>query len=209
MFQSVMVEGARERNAKYRPQRFHEDLTIEPVPAGQLGQAYLKGLRSHLAKLLSPAGVAQLDRAATLATTAKQQGHTLWAWMFGHYPPYVPGTPGDPGEWSALSGKVTAATLEPKLRPGDVLLHIGYTAVPTAELAAAKQAGAKSVIVVAGSADGQPPKDANQADVWIDPGWVFGDAEVSVPGYDVDLIPPSGVIEIAVYWMLVAETAGR
>lgn len=209
MFQSVMVEGARDRNKKYRPLRFHDDLKVDPIPAGQLGEAYLKGLRSHLATLLSPTGMAQLERAATLAATAKQAGHTLWAWMFGHYPPYVPGTPGDPGEWSAISGRVKAATLTEKLKPGDLLLHIGYTAVPTEELAAAKQAGAKSIIVVAGSADGKPPEGYDQADVWIDPGWVFGDAEISVPGYDIKVLPPSGVIEIAVFWMVVAETAAR
>ena len=43
------------------------------------------------------------------------------------------------------------------------------------------------------------------ADINISGCWPYGDALVQVPGYDVSILPPSGVIQSAAYWMLVAE----
>ena len=42
-------------------------------------------------------------------------------------------------------------------------------------------------------------------EVYIDQHWAFGDAVVEVPGYDVKILPTSGVISEAVLWMVCAE----
>ncbi len=208
MYQSVMLPGSRERNARVRQTPFHTDLTPPAVPAGRLAAQYLAGLRGHVAHLRQPAQLAAIDRAAALAAEAGRAGGRRWAWMFGHYPPYVCGTPGDPGAWTAFPGKVTPETVTAALRPGDVFAHIGYTAVETAIFQAAKAAGAKTIAVVAPGPDG-PPAGSEVPDVWIDPHWILGDAELTLDFYDVRILPPSGAIQIAIYWMLVAETQAR
>jgi len=43
--------------------------------------------------------------------------------------------------------------------------------------------------------------------MFVDPFWRFGDAVVTVPGYDVKMLPPSGVIQSMMYWMLSGEIA--
>ncbi|NUQ00568.1 MAG: hypothetical protein HUU35_12005, partial [Armatimonadetes bacterium] len=147
-------------------------------------------------------------RAADLAVEARRNGQTAWVWMFGHWPPYVPGTPGDPGVWRPLPGKVTPEAVTARLKPGDVLLHIGYTDIEVPVLTAAKEAGATTVAVVAGRTDGPPPA-SDLPTVWIDPHWTLGDADVAIDGYDCRLLPPSGAVGIAAWWMLTAEVAGR
>ena len=47
------------------------------------------------------------------------------------------------------------------------------------------------------------------ADLNLSGCWPFGDALVDVPGYDISILPPSGVVQAAAYWMLVAETAAQ
>lgn len=208
MFQSVYLEGARERNAAIRNQPFHDTTTVDPIAPGILGRRYLDQVGGHIEYLTSRTTIGAFDRAAELAVAAKRDGKDLYVWLFGHYPPYVGGTPGDPGVWQPLPRKVTPEVLQQKLKPGDVLLDIAYSVIETEALQAAKQAGAKTIAVVAGRVDGPPP-ESELPDVWIDPHWLHGDAELEIPGYDVPILPPSGIVQIAVYWMLTAEVYGR
>ena len=48
--------------------------------------------------------------------------------------------------------------------------------------------------------------DMSLIDISIDPYWKQGDAVVEAPGYDTKIIPPSGVVMVTCYWMIVGET---
>jgi hypothetical protein len=51
-----------------------------------------------------------------------------------------------------------------------------------------------------------------QPDLLIDTQWEYGDAAVCLPGYDLKILPASGVLQSAVFWTLVAKAqdlAGR
>ncbi len=208
MFQSVAMPGARERNADVRQQPFHTDRTVKPVPRYRLGRLYLARQQRHLLWLRRPAGLEALARAATLAAEAKRQHKTLWVWLYGHYPPYVAGTPGDPGLWKSFTGAVSPDTVAKQVHAGDVFCHIGYVSIESAIFGAAKTAGAKTIAAVAGTRTAAPA-DHQVPDVWIDPHWVLGDADIEVYGYDVPILPPSGFVQVAIYWMLTAETLAR
>ncbi|MBI2299259.1 MAG: hypothetical protein HYU66_10020 [Armatimonadetes bacterium] len=209
LLQSVMTAGSRERNARVHPHAFHDDLTVPPIAPKRLGHAYYTAQIGHMEFVSRPDQARVLDRAVDMALAAKRGGHRLVVWMFGHYPPSVPGTPGDPGLWDAFEGSVTPATVKAALKPGDVFLHIGYTAMEADIFKAAREAGAKTIAVVAGVPGGGPPPQVDSADLRLDPGWVLGDADVTVPGYDIKVLPPSGIIQTAVFWMIEAETAAR
>ena len=47
---------------------------------------------------------------------------------------------------------------------------------------------------------GLPPDE-----LYIDQRWELGDGQVQLPGYDIKILPPSGVIELAILWMVEAE----
>src|SRR5262249_19129331 len=50
-YQSYHLPGGRERAAKYQGQMFHDDMTIAPIAAGVLGNAYLHGITKFLLKV--------------------------------------------------------------------------------------------------------------------------------------------------------------
>ena len=68
------------------------------------------------------------------------------------------------------------------------------------------EAGAKIVTVVSGT----PERSAEEmgADISISGCWPFGDALIGFypPATDITMLPPSGVIQSAAFWMLLGET---
>jgi hypothetical protein len=45
--------------------------------------------------------------------------------------------------------------------------------------------------------------------LWLDTAWQVGDAVVSVPGYDVKMLPASAVMQMATLYALTAEMVTR
>ena len=52
----------------------------------------------------------------------------------------------------------------------------------------------------------QPQEPASNI-LYIDPAWPLTDGCVTVPGYDIPILPASGVIQAAIYWTIVSERA--
>jgi len=53
----------------------------------------------------------------------------------------------------------------------------------------------------------QPAKPTEVKDhiIYIDPHWPLPDGCVEVPGYDVAILPASGVMDGAIYWAMTAQ----
>ncbi|MBU0608216.1 MAG: hypothetical protein KKI08_10015 [Armatimonadetes bacterium] len=197
MYQSIRCAGSRDRNAEVGKEDFHSDLTIEPIERGRLGKEYL----DEVTKAISQIQATQLDavrEASNLAAEALASGRRAYTALEGHMPPRVPGGYGDPGVF------VTQCPPEEELQPGDFVALIEYTGAPRERLERIKARGARSVWVGVPS---EGDLHCSGLDLFVDPFWRLGDAVVHVPGYDVDAIPPSGVIQSMIYWMLSGETA--
>jgi acetyl esterase/lipase len=204
MFQSVLVPGGIERN------KTHLELQWEPTcpPAqkqGFLGRTYLARLGEYL-RALQATQLGKFAEAGRLAREAKQAGHHVYVIPFGHLPPYETALAADPGVFEKLAQDTNGQSLTKVVRQGDVVLYIGYYELPPDIAKAAHDAGAKIVSFVSG----KPDRPATQmgADINIVACWPFGDAAVEIPGYDVAILPPSGVMTSVAYWMLVAEAMG-
>ena len=197
MYQSIVCPGSRERNAEVGREIFHSDLNIEPIGGGELGKEYL----DEMTKAISQIKATQMDsikEASSLAAKAVISGKKAYAALMGHMPPRVPGGYGDPGIF------VTQDFSDEELQPGDFIALIEYVYAPKERLDNIKSKGARSVWV------GVPMEDDLDypgLDIFIDPFWRVGDAVVEIPGYDVKVLPPSGVIEAMIYWLLSGEAA--
>ncbi len=55
--------------------------------------------------------------------------------------------------------------------------------------------------------DVQPGKPAEPSDniLFIAPAWPLADGCVKVPGYDVPILPASGVVQAAIYWTIASK----
>ena len=197
MYQSVVCQGSRERNAEVGKEKIHSDLKIEPIKRGKLGKEYL----DEMTKAISQIKATQMDsikEASSLAAEAIASGKKAYAALMGHMPPRVPGGYGDPGIF------VTQDFSDDELQQGDFITLIEYVYAPRERLDKIKGKGARSAWVGVPMGD---DLDYPGLDVFIDPFWRLGDAVVEIPGYDVKVMPPSGVIQSMIYWMLSGEAA--
>jgi len=201
LWQSVMVPGSRERNAKYRSQRFHDDVTVPPQAPGVLGERYLAGLCTALTGLRSQHG--KIAAAGALVRRAVETRHTVFHANMGHFEPALLLGPDVTFALSVLPAKDPEADLKQHGVAGDALLAVWYTAMPTALLSAAREKQVATACILAGNPT--EARDQALADVLLDPQWVIGDAVVEVPGYDVRILPPSGVLNSAVFFAVLAD----
>jgi hypothetical protein len=86
--------------------------------------------------------------------------------------------------------------------PPAFVLCLGYQFAPQKLLDQAQALGLK--LVYSDVQPAQPPEPASNI-LYIDPAWPLADGCVTVTGYDVPILPASGVVQAAVYWTIVSE----
>jgi hypothetical protein len=94
-----------------------------------------------------------------------------------------------------------------QLAPGSLLVFIGYVAVPLDLWHAVRNSGATAAWIVS-----PLPGEVGFrqfGDTVIAQPWDLGDAYVSVPGYDIRILPPSGVIQLLIFDLLIANAESR
>ncbi|MGO9201907.1 MAG: hypothetical protein ACLQM8_15370 [Limisphaerales bacterium] len=198
LYQSYGLPGGPERGKKYQGKRFHDDLTVKPIPAGLLGRAYLDQIERMLAKV----GGAQMPK---ILEAAKWWGRATSATVLvtGHI---FPRHARDP-RTLPLGALVAVPAWEDKdlldaSHPPQFVLYVGYQFAPQRLVDQAKAMEVKLVYFDVQPA--QPPEPARNI-LYIDPAWPLADGCVTVPGYDVPILPASGVVQAAIYWTLASE----
>ena len=210
MYQSVVNDPERTRYAKYLKVRFHDDLQVAPIPAGQLGVAYLTDLRGLLAAVRQTQWPALAEAARRAAKTLRDGGQ-VYVFARGHYPPRHHGgqLPTDRSGFQRLMlPKPGATTQLPAPGAADYGLAVGYSLPP----GDAFWSGADALLRQAGNGVGwiisghrMQADSLRENEQLIDQCWPDGDASLKIPGYDVNICPPSGVMSEALMWMLTAE----
>jgi uncharacterized phosphosugar-binding protein len=214
MFQSVLVPGGRERNAKYNGvafadqparRRFHDDMTVPPQAEGRLGRAYLDALRRQVSGLRG-ATLDQLGTVATMMAHRALAGGSAHFQTISHFTTYEVRKPGLPPwiktayeDWREFGPERLAG----QMKPGDVFLELGYYDLRSAHVAAVQQAGAKYMAALCHAP--VAPLTSAQPDMLIDAQWEYGDAAVTLPGYDIRILPTSAVLQAAIFWTVVAR----
>jgi hypothetical protein len=198
LYQSYGLPGGPERGKKYQGKRFHEDLTIKPIPADVLGREYLHQIERILAKISDTQMPKILQAAkwwgqATSATTL----------VTGHmFPTHAQDPRSLPlGTFAAVPAWEDKDVLDAGHLPQFVLC-LGYQFAPRRLLGQSKAMGVR--LVYSDVQPAQPPEPANNI-LYIDPAWPLADGCVTIPGYDVPILPASGVVQAAIYWTIASE----
>ncbi|MCE5251466.1 hypothetical protein LLG96_14730 [bacterium] len=210
MWQSMFVPGAAPRNKRVDEFTFHPDLTISPVEAGVLGRQYITAVKGFLENIRANE-MNKFHDAGKLCAETILSGKKVEASLIGHFMASQQRMPEFPHVFTVNENGFGPDHLNGLLDPGDVWLHVGYSYYPEQELLMARAAGAKTICVFtpgpAVLGEGSPlTPDMGLIDIYIDPYWKHGDTTVNVPGYDINFIPPSGVVMTTCYWMLIGET---
>lgn len=201
LWQSVMVPGGRERNAPHLKLQW-EPGDWQPIRAGLLGREFLATIANNL-RCLKVSQAEKMAVAGKMAAQTRQEGHTVWYASLGHLPPELPKIAGDPQLATPLPVGPGPEKLGECVKPGDLIIYVGYYEPYGPWVEKAHELGARIVTVVSGTPE--KPAEAMGADLNINGCWAYGDAAVAVPGYDIKFLPPSGFIAAAAYYMLMDE----
>ena len=136
-----------------------------------------------------------------------KSGHRIHAFLISHFPVHQAGAPGDPKFMDPLYGGSAEtpdlSALEKKLRPGDLFFFLGYYRRPVEAYEIVRRRKGQIVEIITGA--DEPDPDDPLPDYIIRPGWPYGDSLVPVPGYDIRILPASGILQTAIYWAVVGE----
>lgn len=207
MYQSVLNDPDRVRYNKYLKVRFHDDMTVAPIPAGQLGRAYITAIRGMLDTVRRDHWQALADAARRAAGTIRD-GSQVHVFARGHYPPrHVGGQlAADRSGFRRMQKGAAAVPGDPG--KDDFAIAAGYSLPPGDEWWGGadqrlRQAGRGVCWIISGHRT--RPEHLRVNELLLDQVWPDGDAALAIPGYDVGICPPSGVMAEAVLWMLTGE----
>jgi len=208
VWQSIMLEGSKERNAKYfvkddaSKRRFHEDLCVPAQPEGRIARLYLDALRRQVGGLRGPV-LEQMAAAAGLMADCARSGGAVRLQTVAHYTEFDVRLPGLPAWARRTPLYPEPAPVAAAMRPGDVYFELGYMQLRLPFLEAVAKAGGKSVVALC-HAPAAPP-DGPQPAMLMDAQWDYGDAAVLLPGYDVKILPTSAVLQTAIFRAVIAK----
>ncbi len=198
---------------------WHEDHKVPRIEPGVLGGRYIEAVSSML-KRIEKEGRKDLHKAGSWAREARRRymlsmGHIFpeeisdteigklfesatWNAGFRRRMPEFMCDDDVSGFGSAHAGNPDPAkTPKHLLGKGDFVCHIGYQHPPDDLLRIATRCGARAVYVCL-RIDRDFARDPNV--IRIDPMWDWPDACVIVEGYDIPILPASGVVNGSIAW---------
>ena len=208
MAKSFSYADGREWWDKYfRKQQFHDDFQVPPIPAGKLGRAYvnqIRGLLQKYGRTQLPVVNQDADRIVEelekgRKTVVAYTGHMTWAFA----------GKAEAEAWANPADLEGSANRYIKTTPdGALVLRLGYSGDHRDDEAALKQKHQRVMLICAENPrpEWQLPQDLLSV---IDMGWAFGDACVSIPGYPIRILPPSGVMQLVSYETVNVEVLAR
>ena len=207
MYLGYAVEGAMEREARFKGLKFHDKLASR-LDAGQLSKQFLSELRRSL-EAIHDLELPRIRQTAAEALKTRSSGGKLWVYLQGHEILRLMGYPNDPQWFEPIHQGWNTMRQDVKIGPSDFILCIGFDQIFQGErwegfAERTRKAGAK----IAWSITDYRPEEVKaipSGEVFINQHWAKGDAVAEVPKYDIKCIPTSGVIAEAVLWMVHAE----
>ena len=194
-WQSIDIWGSDVRNSMYQGMAFHDGFPqMDPTPPGVLSQAYISYLENmlqnirewELPKIIS-VGKEMARRAA--------EGHPALLTVMSHMMPYA--VDQNSKLFRYIDILKQRNEVESQLHQGGYFVFIGYVGVYLDLLRDVRQAGATAAWIIA------PLHSevyfARYGDVVISQHWHNGDCAVEAPGYDVRILPPSGIAQLFIY----------
>jgi hypothetical protein len=209
MYESIGMYSAQSRNDKLRNDgsMFHQDLVVPAIEANRIGNAFLDQIDGILSRIRETE-LQRIRRTAEWSAQAKRSGKTLYMYSMGHLFPDEVGNTAIGTLFQSHGYNAGFRTTPPPGEPiasGDVVVYIGYQHAPSALLDRAHAAGARMAYVSL-HADRDYVDDVNT--LWIDPMWDWPDGCVAIEGYDVPILPASGIVDGVIAWQIYENAAG-
>lgn len=203
-YESDSIEGARVRNGLYGKLNFHDGVpSMSPIAAGTLSREYMRFIRIMLHDINAQER-SKIDQAALEMRNQAAAGHPAILMLVGHMMPSA--VDQHSSLFRYMSYPAERNDLQKNLPQHGYFVFIGYVGIYLDLWKEVREDGAKALWV----ASPLPTAvDFSQwHDVVLDEHWEIGDSAVTAPGYDVRILPPSGIAQLFIYEMLM-HAAGQ
>jgi uncharacterized phosphosugar-binding protein len=209
LYQSYLTETGRDWGTRYvHKKQFHDDLKIAPQRKGKLGRAFLKQIRENIERFRDTQ-MDGVEKATKLIIDESRTGRKTLVAMMGHAPSYYVGKYED-AAWTtpidyAVPGVPAHAKNYDNTPDGALVLRLGYTGMHQEEVAAFTAKHQRVILLTTPNPrpEWQIPED--KVLVHIDMGYAYGDAAVTIPGYPIRVLPPSGIMQLIAYESINSE----
>ena len=207
MYLGAAVPGFAERTKPLSALKFH---VKKPVPVARywVARAFLQRMRADL-EVVRAKETDNLRAVATVAATSRTAGKHLYTFVHGHAVLRQLGCAHDPSYFQQINKDWFHQKDEIVLQPGDFVFSVGFSQIFAGEQFGyfAENARQRGATLAWSFTDYYPADVAKLAlgEIYVNQHWAFGDAVVQLPGYDVRILPTSGVLSEAIYWMTNAE----
>jgi len=208
MWKSYSFDDGRSWGNRYfRKKQFHDDYTVAPIAAGELGRRFVGQIRYGLQRLRLTQ-TAKLRKAGRLVRQELAAGRrTVVAWQ-GHMPAAYVGKGADAAWARAVELHPFIADQIKRYRQatpdGALVLSLGYHGLDPAGRKV-WQEKKQRVIHLSGDHPDATWRPGAETKVHVDLGFAFGDACVSIDGYPIRLFAPSGILQKVAYDAIDAE----
>jgi hypothetical protein len=198
LYKSYGLPGGLERGKKYRGKKFHDDLRVNPIAPGALGKAYLDKIESILSQIIKTQMI-NIRKSAKWWREVPDASATCM--VMGHmFPLHFQDSRAQAfSDFTAVSDN---ASLIDEANHPKFILFVGYQKAPHILI---KQAEKLVVNLVYFGVEPAPTSVVVPNILYINPFWPLSDACVSIPCYDIPILPASGVIQASIYWAIAAE----
>ena len=220
-FQSLVIYTARERNDIYTSQlpskgsvamsypplpsyrtgvkaAFHDGIpSMKPVEAGVIAREYLEYI-SNMVREIKEHELESITKVGQEMSRRASESHPVALMVLGHLMFYSSSRDGKLFRYLDVNND--HKNLQSLLGKDGYFIWLGYVATPLDLWNAVRRAGATAVWIVSPL---PAEVDFRQfGDVVINEHWLVGDGAVDVPGYDVRILPPSGIAQLFIYELL-------
>ncbi len=194
--------------------QFMDEYPVNPIPPGTLAKAFLDGIRYHVRKFQNTQ-LSNIEKADDLIEKELKKTGKITIASMGHMPWTYVGKYED-AKWAVnadLHSNIPHQ-VENYLKntpDGGFVVRLGYTGLDPDSKEIFKKKKQRLIVI---SAENDPfdfpdwniPEDVA---VYIDMGYAFGDACVSVEGLPIRILPPSGIMQIVAYECLNVEVLSK
>lgn len=197
MYESLMMPGGRARDNVFKKIRFHDRNVVLSEGAPNFANLYLISLSKALIQLKEKNREA-FSKATKLMQFTHAQQKSVVLMQISHMLPsetksgFVPFWIIPAPEKYVPTGK-------------DLVIFIGYQWFPWEIPQLTGKERISSIIT--SSRHPLPDWVQDEHHIYIDPCWEIQDSVVEVPGYDVRILPISGIIQSAIFWELIEKSA--
>ncbi|MCC6862667.1 MAG: hypothetical protein IT158_29100 [Bryobacterales bacterium] len=200
-WESIGMPGGRARWEKYKSQKFHREgePRMRPAAAGALARAYIDSIRRMIAAIGRKEGA---NVAAVAGEIRKRVAASQLPLMMttSHMMPHA--MTGE-GRWYRF--QKSPKEFESALASNGYLIFLGYYGpLPADVWDALRRSKARAAWFAIPRPD-QKLDFASHGDVFIDQQWQIGDAAVTVPDYDIRILPASGLAQLYIHELLAAR----